>query len=149
MAVEILDGTIEPATPSRNKRGYVMFDSLRFRDRKGGERELKKVCCAGDVGTAVGKGGAGRFYLSSAGGQTGIHGVRMDDGTRAYAHYTNMEMITLIGIAAGVAVLVFSLLQGEVMLIPLIVTPFLILIYVFLRSVRLSGKRQFDADEKA
>ncbi len=149
MAVEILDGTVEPATPSRNKRGYVMFDSLRFRDRKGGERELKKVCCAGDVGTAVGKGGAGRFYLSSGGGQTGIHGVRMDDGTKAYAHYTNMEMITLIGIAAGLAALIFSLANGEIMWIPLLVTPFLIGVYFFLRSVRLSGKQQYDADATA
>ena len=149
MAVEILDGTIEPATPSRSKRGYVMFDNLRFRDRKGVEREFKKVCCAGDVGVAVGKGGPGRYYLSSGGGQTGIHGVRMDDGTKAYAHYTNMEMITLIGIVAGVAVLLFSMSQGEVMLIPLVVTPLLVAIYFFLRSVRLSGKQQYEADAPA
>jgi hypothetical protein len=149
MAVEILDGTIEPAEPIRDKRGYLLFDTLRFRDRKGAARELKKVCCGGDVGAAVRKGGAGRFYLSSGGGQTGIHGVRMDDGTRAYAHYTNMEMISLIGIVAGLLLLGFSLSQGEVMWVPVLLVPFLIGVYFFLRSIRTAGKRQYDADQAA
>jgi hypothetical protein len=140
--MEILDGTIEPAEPVRDKRGYLMFDTLRFRDRKGTARELKKVCCGGEVGAAVRKGGAGRFYLSSGGGQTGIHGVRMDDGTRAYAHYTNMEMISLIGIFAGLLSLAYGLSQGEVMLVPLLLTPFLVGVYFFLRSIRTAGKRR-------
>lgn len=146
MATEILDGTIEPAEPIRNKRGYLMFDTLRFRDRKGGERSLKKICCAGDVGEAVRKGGAGRFYLSSGGGQTGIHGVRMDDGTKAYAHYTNMEMIVLLGIAAGIAVLAIGLFTGDIMLLPVIIAVLLVGAYFFLRSIRLSGFRQYQAD---
>ena len=146
MATEILDGTIEPAEPIRNKRGYLMFDTLRFRDREGGERSLKKICCAGDVGEAVRKGGAGRFYLSSGGGQTGIHGVRMDDGTKAYAHYTNMEMIVLLGIAAGIAVLAIGLFTGDIMLLPVIIAVLLVGAYFFLRSIRLSGFRQYQAD---
>ncbi|MEO7603326.1 MAG: hypothetical protein ABIS39_08765 [Sphingomicrobium sp.] len=150
MAVEILDGTIEPAEPARSKRGYLMFDSLRFRDRKGGTRELKKMCCGGDVGTAVRKGGPGRYYLSSGGGQTGIHGVRMDDGTRAYAHYTNMEKIIPFGIAAGIVALVLGLvMNGELMLIPLIVTPGLLVAYFFMRSIRLAGKQQYEGDSAA
>jgi hypothetical protein len=149
MAVEILDGTIEPAEPIRDKRGYLLFDTLRFRDRKGSARELRKVCCGGEVGAAVRKGGAGRFYLSSGGGQTGIHGVRMDDGTKAYAHYTNMEMISLIGIVAGLLLLGFSLSQGEVMWVPVLLVPFLIGVYFFLRSIRTAGKRQYDADQTA
>ena len=149
MAVEILDGTIEPAEPTREKRGYLMFDTLRFRDRNGNARELKRICCGGEVGTAVRKGGAGKYYLSSGGGQTGIHGVRLDDGTKAYAHYTNMEMVSLIGIVAGLAVLGWSLSQGEVMLIPLLVTPILIFAFFFLRSIRTAGKRQYDADQPA
>jgi hypothetical protein len=149
MAVEILDGTIEPAEPIRDKRGYLMFDTLRFRNRKGTARELKKVCCGGEVGAAVRKGGAGRFYLSSGGGQTGIHGVRMDDGTKAYAHYTNMEMVTLIGIVAGLVVLALSLSEGEMMWLPVLLVPLLIAIYFFLRSIRTAGKRQYDSDQAA
>ena len=146
MAVEILDGSIAAAEPVRSKWGYVMFDTLRFRGRDGTERSLSKICCGGEVATAVRKGGSGRYYLSSGGGQTGIHGVRLDDGTTAYAHYTNMEMITLIGVVGGFAALAYSLSQGEVMLIPLILGPLLIGAYVFMRSIRLSGKRQYDAD---
>ncbi len=40
MAMEILDGTIEPAEPMRTKGKYVMFDTLRFRDRKDGQEML-------------------------------------------------------------------------------------------------------------
>lgn len=146
MAVEILDGTIDPAEPVRSKGKYVMFDTLRFRGRDGAERSLGKVCCAGDVAQAVRKGGAGRYYVSSGGGQTGIHGVRMDDGTQAYAHYNNMELVVLIGIAAGLALLVGGILTGDIMIIPVVIGFLLVGAYVFLRSIRVAGKRQFDSD---
>jgi len=146
MAVEILDGTIEPAEPTRTKGKYVMFDTLRFRDRKGGERQLKTICAAGDVGAAVRKGGAGRFYLSSGGGQTGIHGVRMDDGTKAYAHYNNMEMIVLIGIAAAAIMLVIGIATGGIRVILSVIGVLLIGAYFFLHGIRVAGQRQFDAD---
>ena len=149
MAMEVLDGTIEPAEPVRDKRGYLMFDTLRFRDRKGSERELKKVCCGGEVGTAVRKGGAGRFYLSSGGGQTGIHGVRMDDGTKAYAHYNNMEPIILVGIALGAVMLVLRLMGQDVMITPIVIAVALVGFYIFLRGIRVAGKRQYDGDSAA
>lgn len=146
MAVEILDGTIEPREPVRSKRRYLMFDTLRFRGRDGGERTLQKICCGGDVGEAVRKGGSGRFYLSSGGGQTGIHGVRMDDGTKAYAHYNNMEMMTLFGAAAGMALLVVGIVTGEMMVLPVVIGFLLIGSYFFLRGIRVAGQRQYKAD---
>lgn len=146
MAVEILDGTIEPAEPVRSKRKYLMFDTLRFRGRDGSERQLKKICCGGEVGTAVRRGGSGRFYLSSGGGQTGIHGVRMDDGTKAYAHYNNMELVTLIGIAAGMILLIVGIVTDEMMIIPVVIGFLLIGAYFYLRGIRLAGQKQFDAD---
>ena len=149
MAVEILDGTIEPAEPARSKRRYLMFDTLRFRGRDGGERELKKICCGGDVGDAVRKGGSGRFYLSSGGGQTGIHGVRMDDGTKAYAHYNNMEMIVLIGAAAGLFMLAVGIVTGEWMITPVVIGFLLLGAYVFLRGIRVAGLRQYESDGAA
>ena len=148
MAVEILDGSIEPAEPVRKKGTYVMFDRLRFRDRNGGERELKKICCGGDVGDAVRKGGPGRFYLSSGGGQTGIHGVRMDDGTEAYAHYNNMEWIILAGIALGAGLLVARLMGMDVMITPIVIAFVLVGFYIFLRGIRVAGKRQYDEDAR-
>ena len=146
MAVEILDGSIEPAEPVRKKGTYVMFDRLRFRDRTGGARELKKLCGGGDVGDAVRKGGPGRFYLSSGGGQTGIHGVRMDDGTEAYAHYNNMEWIILAGIALGAGLLVARLMGMDVMITPIVIAFVLVGFYIFLRGIRVAGKRQYDED---
>jgi hypothetical protein len=146
MAVEILDGTIEPAEPVRSKRKYLMFDTLRFRGRDGSERQLKKICCGGEVGVAVRRGGSGRFYMSSGGGQTGIHGVRMDDGTKAYAHYNNMELVTLIGIAAGMILLVVGIVTGEMMIIPVVIGFLLIGAYFYLRGIRVAGQKQFDAD---
>ena len=146
MAVEILDGTIEPVEPVRSKRKYLMFDTLRFRGRDGSERQLKKICCGGEVGAAVRRGGSGRFYMSSGGGQTGIHGVRMDDGTKAYAHYNNMELVTLIGIAAGMILLVVGIVTGEMMIIPVVIGFLLIGAYFYLRGIRVAGQKQFDAD---
>jgi hypothetical protein len=147
MAVELLDGTMEPAEPSRRKGKYVMFKELRFRDRKGGERRLEKVCCGGAVGDAVAKGGSGKFYLSSGGGQTGIHGVRMDDGTSAYAHYNNMGPIILIGIAAAAVVTIWARMAGEeVMLTPVVLGILLIAAYFYLHSIKAAGKRQYDMD---
>ncbi|HEU5481713.1 MAG TPA: hypothetical protein VFU80_01295 [Sphingomicrobium sp.] len=150
MAVELLDGTMEPAEPSRRKGKYVMFNELRFRGRNGGERKLEKVCCGGDVGDAVAKGGSGKFYLSKGGGQTGIHGVRMDDGRSAYAHYNNMETIILIGIAAAAVVTIWARMSGEeVMLTPLVLGVLLIVGYFYLHSIKTAGKRQYDGDAKA
>ncbi len=148
MTMEVLDGTIEPRDPVRSKRRYLMFDTLRFRGRDGSERELKKICCGGDVGDAVRKGGAGRFYVSSGGGQTGIHGVRMDDGTKAYAHYNNMEPIILAGIALGAILLVLRLIGYDVMITPIVIAVVLVGAYLFLRGIRVAGKRQYDDDAR-
>ena len=95
------------------------------------------------------RGGAGRYYLSSGGGQTGIHGVRLDDGTKAYAHYNNMEPIILAGIAVGVVLLVLRLMGMDVMTTPIVIAVLLVGAYLFLRGIRVAGKRQYDADGAA
>jgi len=146
MTVEILDGTIEPAEAARTKRQYGMFSTLRFRDRNGSVRTLSKVCTGGEVTALIRKGGTGRFYLSSGGGQTGIHGVRLDDGTSAYAHYNNAELITLLGIAAGAGMLVFGIVTGDFWWVPVAIGVLLVGCYFFLRAIRVAGKRQYDAD---
>jgi len=146
MTVEILDGSIDPATPRRAKAKFAIFETLRFRDRSGAERILKNVCTGGAVTDLLRKGGSGRFYLSSGGGQTGIHGFRLDDGSHAYAHYNNAELIVLIGIAGGLAGLAIWIFSGEMMLTPVVVGTLLIGAYIFLRNIRLAGKRQYDTD---
>ena len=149
MALEILDGTIEAGAPARASGGYAIFDTLRFRDRQGAERSFKTVCTAGAVTELVRNGGSGRFYLSSGGGQTGIHGVRLDSGAQAYAHYNNMEIIVLIGIAAGLGTAVIGVTTGEwFWAIPSLIGVALIGAYVFLRGVRIAGKQQYENDKK-
>ena len=148
MAVEILDGTIEPAEPVRSKAKYGMFSTLRFRARNGAERMLSKVCTGGEITALVRKGGTGRFYLSSGGGQTGIHGVRLDDGTSAYAHYNNMELVVMIGIVAGAAILVIGIVKGDILSLPVVIGVLLLGAYVFLRGIREAGKRQYDSDAR-
>lgn len=149
MALEILDGTIEATAPQSARGGYAIFDTLRFRDRSGAERSFKTVCTAGAVTDLLRKGGTGRFYLSNGGGQTGIHGVRLDNGTQAYAHYNNMEIIVLIGIAAGLGTAVIGVATGEwFWAIPSTIGVLLVGAYIFLRGVRIAGKQQYDNDKK-
>jgi len=148
MAMEILDGSIDPAEPVRPNAKFAMFKTLRFRDRSGKTREIANVCTGGAITAALRKGGTGKFYLSSGGGQTGIHGVRLDDGTKAYAHYNNMETVVLIGIAAGIAAFIISTALGDMMITPLVVGALLIAAYVFLRNIRVAGKHQYDADSR-
>jgi len=149
MALEILDGTIEPTASIQARNGFAIFETIRFRDRNGKERSFKTVCTAGAITDILRKGGTGRFYLSSGGGQTGVHGVRLDDGTQAYAHYNNMEIIVMIGIAAGIGTAIIGLTSGEwFWALPSLIGVALVGAYVFLRSVRISGKQQYENDRK-
>ena len=149
MALEILDGTIDASAPVRASGGFAIFDTLRFRDRSGVERSFKTVCTGGAITELLRKGGTGRFYLSSGGGQTGIHGVRLDNGTQAYAHYNNMEFIVLIGIAAGIGTAVIGIVNGEwIWALPSMIGVMLVGAYFFLRGVRIAGKLQYENDKK-
>jgi hypothetical protein len=145
MRVEILDGTIEPAEPARTKGKFGMFPTLRFRDRNGRDRTLSKICTGGEITALVRKGGTGRFYLSNGGGQTGIHGVRLDDGTSAYAHYNNMELVVLIGIAAGATMLAIGIMTEDIWWLPVVIGVLLVGCFFFLRGIRVAGKRQYDS----
>lgn len=146
MATEILDGSIDAVEPIRAKGKFAMFDTVRFRDRSGAERTLKNVCSGGAVTDIIRKGGSGRFYLSSGGGQTGIHAVRLDDGTKAYAHYNNMEFIVLLGIAAAIVSPIIGYFTGQIMITPMVIGVLLVAAYVFLRSIRVAGKQQYEGD---
>jgi hypothetical protein len=147
VATEILEGTIPATEPVRSKRGYVMFDQLKFRDAAGNERLLPKVCAGGEVATALRKGGEGRFYLTKWGGQSGIHGVRLKDGTEAYSHYNNMEIIFWIGVAAGAFMLVIGLMGVDgFMITPVVIGAVMVVALVLARQHRLSAKADYDRD---
>lgn len=147
MATEILEGTIPATEPVRSKRGYVMFDQLEFRDTAGNERLLPKICAGGEVATALRKGGEGRFYLTKWGGQSGIHGVRLKDGTQAYSHYNNMEIIFWIGVAAGAFMLVIGLMGVDgFMITPVVIGAVTVVALVLARKHRLAAKADYEHD---
>ena len=145
MSNEIVTGTVKPVEPRREKRGYCYFDQVVIEQDGGKQRVLNKVSVGGEVAKAVRRGGKGRFYVSTYGGQTGIHGVRLDDGTEAYAHYNNVELVLLIGIAAGAFMLGVGLagLDGF-MITPVIIGAALLVLYFYVRSKRIAAKKQFD-----
>jgi hypothetical protein len=145
MTIEVIEGRVEQADQARSKGKYAIFSTVRIRQDDGTERTLSKVCAAGEVARALKPGASGRFYLTSFGGQTGIHGVRLADGVSAYSHYNNIELIMLIGIAAGIGVLVIGILsKSNVVTLPVLIGAGLVVGYVFARKARLAGRRQFD-----
>jgi len=145
MAVEVVEGSVEPTEPSRTKRKYALFDRVVIRQAGGQERVLARVSAAGGVADAIRRGGAGRFFLSDFGGQKGIHGVRLDDGTNAYAHYNNIELIILIGVGAGVFMALVGLSGAEgFMITPVVIGAVMAVFYWFVRAHRVAGQRQYE-----
>ena len=145
MANEIISGTSRPVEPRRSKRGYCLFDEVTIKEDSGKERVIKKVCAAGDVAEAIRKGGKGKFFFSSFGGQTGVHGVHMADGTKAYKHYNNLEIMMLIGIAIGLFFVAVGIAGMDgFMVTPVVIGAVFLVAYFFMRSHRLAAKKQYD-----
>ena len=147
MSNEIVVGTVQPVEPRRSKRGYCMFDTVVIEEAGGKQRVINKACAAGDVAAAIRRGGKGKFYVSSYGGQTGINGVRLDDGTKAYAHYNNIEIMLIVGIVIGLFFIVVGLAGIEgFMITPVVIGAVFVATYFYMRSNRLSAQRLFDED---
>ena len=144
MTVEIVQGRSDPAEPSRTKRKYALFDRVVIHQADGKERVLARVSAAGEVADAIRRGGTGRFFLSDFGGQKGIHGVRLDDGTNAYAHYNNVELIFMIGIGAGFLTLLIGLAGTDIMITPVVIGAAMAVFYWFLRAHRVAGRKSYE-----
>lgn len=143
---EVIRGTIAPTAPSRLRRSYAYYDRLVIETDGGGRRELPKVSAGGAVKDIIARGGKGRFYVSKHGGMLGIHGARLDDGTSAYAHFNNLELILLIGMGAGAFMLVVWLMGMEgAMITPVVIGAALAVGYVVVRAGRMKAKAEFDA----
>ncbi|HEY9216858.1 MAG TPA: hypothetical protein VIO94_02330 [Phenylobacterium sp.] len=147
MAVSTIDGVVEAADERRRKGKYVLFNRVLIRDAAGAEHELKTVAAADPVAAALKPGARGRFYVTKALDQTGIHGVKLEDGAASYPHYNNMELMTLIWIGAALLLAVLSLTrEGGATLLAVIMLPLSILSYVLFRNARTQGGAQFRAD---
>src|SRR5688500_4846769 len=102
MASEIIKGRVEATRPDRVKWGYAYYKKLLIHLDGGGTRELSKLAAGGAVKELIERGGEGEFHLSKHAGMLGIHGIRLADGSKHYAHFNNME--TMFAIAGLVAI---------------------------------------------
>lgn len=147
MANEIVTGKVQPVEPRRSRRGYCMFDKVVIEEASGQQRVINKACAAGEVAAAIRRGGKGKFYVSSYGGQTGINGVRLDDGTKAYAHYNNIETMLIVGMVIGALFLVIGLAGIEgFMITPVVIGAIFVVMYLYMRSNRLSAQKLYEDD---
>ena len=147
MSNEIVTGTVQPVEPRRSKRGYCLFDQVVIEEKGGKQRVINKACAAGEVAAAIRRGGEGKFYVSSYGGQTGINGVRFHDGTKAYAHYNNIEFMLMFGIAIGLFFVIIGLAGIDgFMITPVVIGAVFIVMYFYMRSNRLSAQKLYDED---
>ena len=150
MATEIIEGSIAPSEPRRSKRGYCLFDPLTITDTSGKAREFKKVSAGGAVAEAIRRGAKGKFYLGKNGGMAGIHGIRLADGTKVYARYNNLELMLMLGVGAGLFMLVIGLLDIEgFMITPVVIGAALLVFLLIVRSGRIADQKTFENDNRS
>ena len=146
MASEIIEGRVAPTEPKRVSRGYSYFDPLTITDKSGKAHELRKISAAGGVADAIRRGAEGEFHLSKYGGAKGIHGIKLKDGTKYYAKFSNVETILMIGIvAAGLVLLLVLFGVPDFPVTPLVLGPIMLFAWFVVRTGRLQHQREFDA----
>ena len=147
MAIEVVEGVLEPAGPSGGKRKYARYSSVRILETSGRTRSLGKLAAGGGVIEEIRRGGQGRWYIASSGGATAIVGVRRADGTAVYANYMNMEPIVLVVGLLGVlgGVIKFGFGVADFPMTPVVLGPLLLLGWWWFRSQRLEQQRFFEA----
>jgi len=147
MGTEIIEGSIAPSEPRRSKRGYCVFDQLVITDTAGKSREFKKISAGGAVAEAIRRGAKGKFYVGKNAGMAGIHGVRLDDGSKLYSKYHNFEIVLMLGVGAGLFMLIVGLLGIDgFMITPVIIGAALLVFLLIVRSGRIADHKAFERD---
>ena len=148
MALEVVEGILQPSQPKSNRRGYGLFPELTIISASGQARVFNKVATGEPVTSAVIAGGQGRYYFQRAGGALGLIGVRRPDGTSNYGHYTNLAPLVLVvgalGVLVGVARFAFGI--ADLPLTPAVLGPLLLLFGAYLNSQKNAARRAFEAD---
>lgn len=147
MAIEVVDGTLEPAQPRSIKRGYGRFDGLRIRTADGQVRDFPKVATGEPVTAEAIRGGEGRFYFTTADGPLGLFGVRRPDGSSYYAHFSNVEtLILIVGLLGSLGTTARFGFGVDFPLLAAVLGPLLLLGWIYLDGKRRKAKRAFDAE---
>jgi hypothetical protein len=142
--VEIVQGRVDATAPRRVKWGYAYYPELVIHTATG-DRALAKVSAAGGVRDTIERGGEGTFYLSKHYGMLGVHGVKLPDGTKYYAHFNNFEkLMGALGVIAAI-LLLMGLMGMEVPWLPIILGGGFGLYTIFARKGRLENERLFHA----
>lgn len=143
--VGTVQGRVDATTPTRVKWGYAYYPKLVIHTASG-PREFAKISAAGKVREVIEHGGEGAFYLSKHAGALGVHGVKLADGTKYYAHFNNMEVIFVI-VAVVAALGIMAKLAGVegFPLTPIVIGTIFAALYPVIRNGRLQSKRAFDA----
>lgn len=141
---ETVQGRVDATAPKRVKWGYGYFDRLVIH-APSGPRAFTKLGAAGKIRELIERGGEGTFYLSKHGGALGIHGIKMADGSKHYAHFNNHEWLYLIGAALGAGVGVFKVTgSANAPLTPIVIGVILFAVWLIVRNGRLQNKKAFD-----
>lgn len=148
MAVEVIDGTVEPSEPVGRKFKYGRFEQWRLTTASGETRIFRRIAAAEPVMGEAAQGGAGRFYIVKAEGAYGLVGLRRPDGREFYAHYSNVEVMVLVVGLLGTACAIgrFGLGIADLPLLASVLGPLLLLGWLYLRGQRRAGLRRFEAD---
>jgi hypothetical protein len=146
MAVEVIEGDLQPVEPAGGNAKYARYKGLAITAPNGQVRSLGKFAAGGRVIDELRRGGPGKYYVASSGGANAVIGVRRSDGTAVYSHYMNMEPIVLVVGLLGTlgAVLKFGLGIEDFPLTPCVLGPLLLLGWWYFRSQRLEQQRFFE-----
>ena len=143
--LEPVQGRVAATAPKRVKWGFAYFPKLVIHTADG-PREFAKISAAGKVREVIECSGEGTFYLSKHAGALGVHGVKLADGTKYYAHFNNMEVIFVI-VAVVAALGIMAKLAGVegFPLTPIVIGAVFAALYPVIRNGRLQAKKAFDA----
>lgn len=143
--VEAVQGRVEATVPKRVKWGYGYYPTLVIHTATG-PREFAKVGAAGKVREVIERGGEGTFFLSKHGGALGVHGVKLADGSKYYAHFNNHEWIFLFAAGLGALTLLLRMMGLEnAPVTPIVIGTIFAAVWLVIRNGRLQTKRAFDA----
>jgi hypothetical protein len=147
MAIERVTGTLDPVQPNFNRKGYARFNLLRIVEPDGKAREFRNVATGGQVSNEIIAGGQGTYYFTTAEGALGLFGVRRPDGAANYAHFSNVEIVVLVGgllgTLAGIARFVFGF---GIPALGYILGPPLLAAWFYLNLKKQAARRAFEAD---
>ena len=144
--LEPVQGRVEATSPKRVKWGFAYYPQLAIHTADG-RREFVKISAAGKVREVIEHGGEGTFYLSKHVGALGVHGVKLADGIKNYAHFNNMEVIFVIAAVVAALGIIMAKLAGVegFPLTPIVIGAIFAALYPIIRNGRLQAKKAFDA----